>query len=52
MEIFTKINHMGTTVVMVTHDQTLVDMMNKRVIEIVDGKIVRDVQQGGYDYED
>ncbi len=52
MEFFTKINHMGTTVVMVTHDQTLVDMMNKRVIEIVDGKIVRDVQQGGYDYED
>ena len=42
MDIFTKVNHMGTTVVMVTHDQQLVDMMNKRVIEIVDGKIVRD----------
>ena len=42
---------MGTTVVMVTHDQQLVDMMNKRVIEIVDGKIVRDEQQGGYDDE-
>ena len=46
MDIFTKVNHMGTTVVMVTHDQQLVDMMNKRVIEIVDGKIVRDEQQG------
>lgn len=51
MDIFTKVNHMGTTVVMVTHDQQLVDMMNKRVIEIVDGKIVRDEQQGGYDDE-
>ena len=48
MDIFTKVNHMGTTVVMVTHDQQLVDMMNKRVIEIVDGKIE---QQGGYDDE-
>ena len=45
MDIFTKVNHMGTTVVMVTHDQQLVDMMNKRVIEIVDGKIVRDEHQ-------
>lgn len=51
MDIFSKVNHMGTTVVMVTHDQQLVDMMNKRVIEIVDGKIVRDEQQGGYDDE-
>ena len=51
MDIFTKVNHMGTTVVMVTHDQQLVDMMNKRVIEIVDGKIVLDEQQGGYDDE-
>ena len=51
MDIFTKVNHMGTTVVMVPHDQQLVDMMNKRVIEIVDGKIVRDEQQGGYDDE-
>lgn len=51
IDIFTKVNHMGTTVVMVTHDQQLVDMMNKRVIEIVDGKIVRDEQQGGYDDE-
>ena len=51
MDIFTKVNHMGTTVGMVTHDQQLVDMMNKRVIEIVDGKIVRDEQQGGYDDE-
>lgn len=51
MEVFKKINHMGTTVLMVTHDKTLVDMMNKRVIEIDGGKVVRDEQRGGYDDE-
>ena len=52
METFTKINHMGTTVLMVTHDKQLVYMMNKRVIEIADGKVVRDDKKGGYDDED
>jgi cell division transport system ATP-binding protein len=52
MDLFTKINHMGTTVLMVTHDKQMVDMMNKRVIEIVDGKIVRDEQKGAYGDED
>lgn len=51
METFTKINHMGTTVLMVTHDKQLVDMMNKRVIEIADGHVVRDEKRGGYDDE-
>lgn len=51
MEVFKKINHMGTTVLMVTHDKTLVDMMNKRVIEIDGGKVVRDEQKGSYDDE-
>ena len=48
MDTFKKINHMGTTVLMVTHDKQMVDMMNKRVIEIVDGKVVRDEQKGAY----
>lgn len=52
MDTFKKINHMGTTVLMVTHDKQMVDLMNKRVIEIVDGKIVRDEQKGGYGDED
>lgn len=51
MDTFTKINHMGTTVLMVTHDKQLVDMMNKRVIEIADGHVVRDDKRGGYDDE-
>ncbi|MCH4178667.1 MAG: cell division ATP-binding protein FtsE [Megasphaera sp.] len=52
METFKKINHMGTTVLMVTHDKQMVDMMNKRVIEIVNGHVVRDEQRGGYSDED
>lgn len=52
MELFTKINHMGTTVLMVTHDKQMVDLMNKRVIEMVDGAIVRDEQKGAYGDED
>jgi cell division transport system ATP-binding protein len=51
MTLFSKINHMGTTVVMVTHDNQMVDFMNKRVIEMVDGKIVRDEQKGVYGNE-
>lgn len=52
MDTFKKINHMGTTVLMVTHDKQMVDLMNKRVIEIVDGAVVRDEMKGGYNDED
>ena len=52
MDTVKKINHMGTTVLMVTHDKQMVDLMNKRVIEIVNGHVVRDEQKGGYNDED
>ena len=52
MDTIKKINHMGTTVLMVTHDKQMVDLMNKRVIEIVNGHVVRDEQKGGYNDED
>ena len=52
MDIFKRINSAGTTIVMATHDKTIVDTMQKRVIAIEDGRIVRDEQQGGYGYED
>ena len=41
----------GTTIVMVTHAKDIVDRMNKRVIAIDDGHIVRD-EYGQYGYED
>ena len=51
MDIVQRINAAGTTIVMATHDKTIVDAMQRRVIAIEDGQIVRDEAQGGYGYE-
>ena len=51
MDIFRRINQAGTTIVMATHDKTIVDTLQKRVIAIEDGQIVRDEAKGGYGYE-
>lgn len=48
MKIFTEINKRGTTLIMATHDRVIVDQMNKRVIELKNGKIIRDSIEGGY----
>ncbi|MDY3928138.1 MAG: cell division ATP-binding protein FtsE [Clostridia bacterium] len=48
MEIFESINKMGTTIIMATHAKEIVDAMKKRVIEIENGKIVRDEVGGEY----
>lgn len=49
MSLFNNINHMGTTIIMVTHNKDLVNAMHKRVVNIEDGHIVSDVKKGGYD---
>ncbi len=49
MELFNNINHMGTTIIMVTHNKELVNAMHKRVVSLEDGEIVSDVKKGGYD---
>ena len=49
MEILDKINLRGTTILMVTHAKDIVDQMNKRVVAIADGHIVRD-EQGQYGF--
>src|SRR5438128_432836 len=43
-----RINTTGTTVVVATHDHHLVDRMKRRVIELQNGAVVRDVPQGMY----
>ena len=48
MKLFTEINHMGTTIIMVTHNKDLVNAMHKRVVNIEEGHIVNDVKKGGY----
>jgi len=48
MRLLDKVNKIGTTVVMATHDQAIVDAMRKRVIELDNGKVVRDQSRGVY----
>jgi cell division transport system ATP-binding protein len=48
MKLLDRINRIGTTVVMATHDVAIVDQMRKRVIEIENGRIVRDQARGVY----
>lgn len=48
MKLLDRINKIGTTVVMATHDVAIVDQMRKRVIEIENGHIVRDQARGVY----
>jgi len=50
MRLLDQINRAGTTVLMATHDASIVDQMRKRVIEVADGKIARDQTQGNYGY--
>jgi len=52
MKIFEQINAAGTTIVMATHDKNVVDALQKRVIAIERGRIVRDEESGVYGYED
>ena len=48
MRLLDKVNRIGTTVVMATHDQAIVDAMRKRVIELDKGFVVRDQSRGVY----
>ena len=48
MRLLDRINRTGTTVVMATHDQSIVDTMRRRVIELDHGLIVRDQSKGVY----
>jgi len=49
MRLLDRINKTGTTVVMATHDQRIVNMMRKRVIQLDRGLIVRDQARGVYE---
>jgi cell division transport system ATP-binding protein len=49
MQLLYRINRAGTTVVMATHDREMVDKMRRRVIQLEDGRVVRDDRRGGYE---
>lgn len=47
VQLLNKINNMGTTVIVATHDTEIVDSLQKRVLALEDGKVIRD-SVGGY----
>jgi cell division transport system ATP-binding protein len=51
MKLLDRINRTGTTVLMATHDVGIVDQMRKRVIELSEGRVVRDQSRGVYGYQ-
>ena len=51
MLLFEKINEMGTTVMVVTHEKELVNAFSKRVITIDGGNLISDGMEGYYSYE-
>lgn len=48
MQILEKINELGTTIILTTHNKGVVDAVARRVITMEDGKIIRDDKQGRY----
>jgi cell division transport system ATP-binding protein len=50
MKLLDRINRTGTTLVMATHDQHIVDSMRRRVIELDEGALIRDQTRGVYGY--
>lgn len=50
MKLLARINKTGTTVVMATHDATVVDAMRQRVIQLDHGRVQRDEVSGAYEY--
>lgn len=51
MYLLDEINQRGTTVIVATHEKSIVDDMEKRVISLDYGRIVHDVQKGNYTNE-
>ena len=52
MKILNQANKQGTTVLVVTHNMDIVQQMKKRTITMSEGKIISDLEKGGYLYED
>ncbi len=52
MNILSEVNKRGTTVVMATHAVEIVDKMRRRVIEIENGRLIRDEKRGTYGHEE
>ena len=52
MKVIQKINDLGTTIVMATHDMEMVEKLKKRVILLDNGKLVKDYEKGKYSHHE
>jgi cell division transport system ATP-binding protein len=52
MQLIYRINRTGTTVIVATHDKEMVDKMRRRVVELREGRIVRDELSGLYQHDE
>ena len=48
MTLFERFNKLGTTVLIATHDKEIVNSVNKRIIELNGGNVIRDEEKGVY----
>ena len=48
LKILLKINSLGTTVILATHNKDIINTLGKRVISVDNGKIIRDEENGRY----
>jgi len=48
IKLLTKINELGTTVILATHDKEIINALKKRVISLKDGQVIRDEERGGF----
>ena len=51
MKVLEEVNKLGTTIIMVTHDTSICKAMNKRVVQLDAGRIVKDYKKGTYNNE-
>lgn len=51
MKVLEEINKLGTTIIMVTHDHEIVERMNKRVVRLDAGRVLKDYSEGTYRHE-
>ena len=48
IKLLGKINELGTTVMLATHDKTIIDAIGRRVVTLENGKLIRDEKRGKY----
>lgn len=49
IQLLVKINSMGTTILLASHNKSIVDKLNRRVLELEEGRLIRDNEKGKYD---